>query len=554
MPKIGYGDAKDNPLLAKALNYRLARPSLSVDNNVAVVRLEKDGVSVEVVSSSVGKQTPSFHSERIALAYAIRQAIKDKLINDPLNEKNYKNGDGLTLSDWVTKVGGPPPSSTAIDELNSGLTRDMFEPYLQELKKLNISVFTEREPCSRPNDNCGNFLSKLGIKSNNIWFCVEYDKQALPEDKKEKEKFLEKEKAKMAKELSVGIGVGRKSSSTGLHSFFSNKKAEQPLKPSNTSDASSSSVVRNPSSTDTVVAGDAKTDDPGASSSVARNPINPGSHDQSKPPLKDPPVGLRYQSVGGNEDEEGHCLFIAVGLYLGQTQEFLRNIVAANIEHNLEQYGDIIQALSPGKTPEQYVEDLRNGREWADNIEIAVLMKMLDRPIVVVGPDGMVRNLADLTGSGDPIFVQYNGHTHYDALLLTGEKTAEEVLEDLRQLTNPQNLQPQHPGIPVLPMLPPRPQAPITSPFFPVPAASELARAAVTPPSDDRRRVVHVGTGKPTDTKDSRTKIAQDEARKEAELRRAEEERRAPKRSAPESSSSDSDDSSPGSRPPSPTN
>ncbi len=81
------------------------------------------------------------------------------------------------------------------------------------------------------------------------------------------------------------------------------------------------------------------------------------------------------------------------------------------------------------------MQDLRNGVEWADNLEIAVLMKMLGRPIVVVGPDGKVRNLSDLTGNGDPIFVQYNGHNHYDGLILTGEKNFKEVFEALTQLT-----------------------------------------------------------------------------------------------------------------------
>lgn len=466
-----------------------------------------------------------------------------------IHKKEPKDFD---LYDWVREFDRLPPKGAVqklIDQ-DKKLTKDMFSPYKEQLKKLNISVFTEREPCNRGSNHCKDFLSQIGAKDKDIYFCVEYDKDPVSGAENTEQKRMEIE---LKREIGIAKAFVVDKKGLGIKSFFQPTSKPSPGSP-DILGASSSGVVRDQPSTDTVVSDDAKTDDPGAPSSPVRNPIDPEPHDQSKPPLKDPPVGLRYQSVGGNEDEEGHCLFIAVGLYLGQNQEFLRNIVAANIEDNLEQYRDIIQALSPGKTPEQYVEDLRNGSEWADNIEIAVLMKMLDRPIVVVGPDGMVRNLADLTGSGDPIFVQYNGHTHYDALLLTGEKTAEEVLEDLRQLTNPQNLQPQHPGIPVLPMLPPRPQAPITSPFFPVPAVSGLAHAAVTPPSDDRRRVVHAGTGKPTDTKDSRTKIAQDEARKEVELRRAAEERRAPKRSAPESSSSDSDDSSPGSRPPSPTN
>ena len=80
------------------------------------------------------------------------------------------------------------------------------------------------------------------------------------------------------------------------------------------------------------------------------------------------------------------------------------------------------------------MQDLRQGIEWADNLEIAVLMNILNRPIVVVGPDGKVRNLSSLVGDGDPIFVQYNGHNHYDALILTGNSPPREIFEALTQL------------------------------------------------------------------------------------------------------------------------
>jgi len=135
--------------------------------------------------------------------------------------------------------------------------------------------------------------------------------------------------------------------------------------------------------------------------------------------------GLQHQPVPG----DGHCLFHAVGLHLGWEQKDLRTKVAKIIEQNMDQYKSILNALNPLKTPEEYLQDLRLGIEWADNLEIAVLMKMLDRPIVVIGPTGNIMNLSDLTGESDPIFVQYNGYNHYDALILTGEKTAKEIFE-----------------------------------------------------------------------------------------------------------------------------
>lgn len=137
--------------------------------------------------------------------------------------------------------------------------------------------------------------------------------------------------------------------------------------------------------------------------------------------------GLKYQPIPG----DGNCLFSAVGLYFGGDPKFLRNVIAVNIEHNLDTYRDIIEAINPGRTVGQYLQALRNGTEWADNLEISILMKLLDRPIVIIGSDGKIRNLTDLKGEGDPIFVYYNGHNHYDGLILTGEKTGREIFKTI---------------------------------------------------------------------------------------------------------------------------
>lgn len=166
----------------------------------------------------------------------------------------------------------------------------------------------------------------------------------------------------------------------------------------------------------------------GAAESVHRT-VSSGATTSSVPKIE----GLEYQEIPG----DGHCLFHAVGLYVGQGQASLRNVVAAHIEHNLDEFRGIIEATNPGRTPEEYLEALRSGEEWADNLEIAVLMRILNRPIVVIGPDGNISNRSDLTGvAGEPIFVRYNGHDHYDAYLLAGEwhGRANEILASLTRL------------------------------------------------------------------------------------------------------------------------
>ena len=141
--------------------------------------------------------------------------------------------------------------------------------------------------------------------------------------------------------------------------------------------------------------------------------------------------GLNVVPIPG----DGHCLFNAVALYLNNTNvQDLRNKVANTIERNPENYREIIAALNPNRTLEVHIRAIRD-HEWADNLEIAVLMRVLDRPIYVVDNDGNIRNNgAGVTGAGEPIFVYYNGHNHYDGLVIAQQGvTGREVLERLER-------------------------------------------------------------------------------------------------------------------------
>lgn len=142
---------------------------------------------------------------------------------------------------------------------------------------------------------------------------------------------------------------------------------------------------------------------------------------------------LSYQSVPG----DGHCLYHAVSLYTHNgDQAFLRKIVAAHLEANLGKLVDYIH-LPANKTLEQYVEDIRNGKEWADNIDIEVLMRVLDRPIIIVDTEGNIRNRDDLERfKGKPIFVAYNGFNHYDALLRKEDFTVDQIIDELQESRN----------------------------------------------------------------------------------------------------------------------
>lgn len=141
--------------------------------------------------------------------------------------------------------------------------------------------------------------------------------------------------------------------------------------------------------------------------------------------------GLKFQEVPG----DGHCLFHAVALYTGQDQASLRRRVADYLEQNINDFRAFIQLLE-GQTLENYIQAIRDGKEWADHVEIEVLIRALDRPIVVIGPNGTVRNrnVLERKLKGEFIFVYYNGHNHYDAFLREKNIADQDIIKYLEQI------------------------------------------------------------------------------------------------------------------------
>jgi len=144
------------------------------------------------------------------------------------------------------------------------------------------------------------------------------------------------------------------------------------------------------------------------------------------------PEGLNFVSV----PPDGHCLYNAVALYFNEDVSFLRNIVAINLEHNINEYRQFI-ALLPGRTIEDYIQDIRTTNEWGGDLEITILSRLLDRTIITIGPNGKITNrqVLDERRNGEPIFVYYNNINHYDGMVLQGRHTAREILGNLLQET-----------------------------------------------------------------------------------------------------------------------
>ena len=144
--------------------------------------------------------------------------------------------------------------------------------------------------------------------------------------------------------------------------------------------------------------------------------------------LSSPLDALTYQKIPG----DGHCLFHAVGIYAGQDAQFLRNIVSANLEENkLEYLRD--SELSEAEL-DQRIDDIRNSNLWGGNLELVVLQRVLNRLIIVLRTDANPTILDDIDQyEDDPIYVLYNGESHYDGLLLSDGKDGAGLLAEIRQ-------------------------------------------------------------------------------------------------------------------------
>lgn len=138
-------------------------------------------------------------------------------------------------------------------------------------------------------------------------------------------------------------------------------------------------------------------------------------------------LGLSYTPVPG----DGHCLYHAAALYLGIDQQSLRTKVADYISQHKNEFAGFIQITirlggqQVAITIDEYIDRIRKGQEWADNIEIEALMRSLQRRIIIVDRQMKIRNLQDSTRFTDvaqgnnlePIYVYFNpDKAHYDAL------------------------------------------------------------------------------------------------------------------------------------------
>jgi hypothetical protein len=146
----------------ETLNHRKKSNDPNCDRNVATVTLKFNEITIMEAAISSGEFNFDGHSERRALAIAINKAI----------EKPLPGFVGLQkFSDTLN-----PPAKE-------------FEKFKGALQSLNsITIFTEREPCSKPKATplrCKQFLENILLNTNyNVYSSVTY---MFPPDRMTKE-------------------------------------------------------------------------------------------------------------------------------------------------------------------------------------------------------------------------------------------------------------------------------------------------------------------------------------------------------------------------------
>lgn len=149
-------------------------------------------------------------------------------------------------------------------------------------------------------------------------------------------------------------------------------------------------------------------------------------------------AGLLHEPVSRG----GHCFYDSIRIYLGENISYrqLRNEVATYLENHLdndEELNTIFTALlADGQIREEKIRSIRETTEWGGHLEMSILVKIYNRSIVIINPNGTIRNLADIPQlMGEPIFVYYNGYNHYERLRLAPGANTIEIYDRLKTIT-----------------------------------------------------------------------------------------------------------------------
>ena len=126
---------------------------------------------------------------------------------------------------------------------------------------------------------------------------------------------------------------------------------------------------------------------------------------------------------------DGNCQFHAVAAHSHMTHSELRIAVTQFLVEHQDAYIDF---FSRNESFATYVQELANPGTWGDNLSLLVMAELLQSPIHVAQSHG-VQIISPSLVSGQPIWVAYNGDSHYDSVFPCGisfKPNSSQVMKD----------------------------------------------------------------------------------------------------------------------------
>ena len=400
----------------------------NITYNLADCSLNGPGVRpVSLEQFSVGN-----HSEVRAIAKCIHQEI--------IRDSNAVNKNNINLDILATGTG-------------DALAKQV-EAFFSNNPACSVVGYSDRQPCKAPSfavnnlyQGCENFLQRiLPEDQHKIDYSFEYrGTVSRSKDNREFTKYEYNNQAIQAIFQQELLATRPKPAAKPRTTYFTLKPATLPTEPATLSPvADQASLPTDTMARSSLAAmgihlsdlGDAALwlpAEPEQKSATESQQSDQSSQALWEAPSGIPsfiPEGLKFVGIPG----DGNCLYNAVAIYLSQDVQTLRQIVATNLEHNISEYRQFI-VLAEGRTIEDYIRDIRDTNEWAGDLEITILSRLLDRAIITIGPNGNITNREVLgeQRNGEPIFVYYNNVNHYDGLVFQEGFNVRKILETLLQ-------------------------------------------------------------------------------------------------------------------------
>ena len=120
---------------------------------------------------------------------------------------------------------------------------------------------------------------------------------------------------------------------------------------------------------------------------------------------------------------DGNCMLYAILLAIRNSYSVreMRRLITNYLLDNRDDFKEhYVPSDHNGKSFEEYVDLIRRTNEWCDHMCLIAIQNILNQPIHVFQDNNgglSETNHVTIDNDNQPIFIYYNGHNHYDALI-----------------------------------------------------------------------------------------------------------------------------------------